>query len=117
MNTDDDDSRWPSWDEPPAENETSYEARMAHIEAVQTRYERMLMSLPHVVGVSIGMAQKDGEYTEDLALIVMVDEKIPLAQLAESAMVPQMIDGVRIDVQQTGPFSTDYNADFISDGL
>ena len=79
--------------------------RMAEISSVQTKYQEELMAYPHVVGVGIGMRQIDGEYTDELSLVVMVDEKIPIAQLAEENILPDELDGIDVDVQETGEFS------------
>jgi hypothetical protein len=73
--------------------------------AAQQKYVDWLMSLPHVVGVGVGFANKDGARTGDVALIVMVDHKVPEAQLAPEAIIPKELDGVRVDVQETGVFT------------
>lgn len=84
---------------------TDNDNRMEEIAQVQTRYIDELMAYPHVVGVGIGLRQQGGEYTDELCLVVMVDEKIPLAQLAPDAILPRELDSVGIDVQETGSFS------------
>ena len=81
------------------------EQRMKEITEVQTKYVDELMQYPHVVGVGIGICQQNGEYTDDLCLIVMVDEKLPIAQLEPESILPTELDGVEIDVQETGSFS------------
>lgn len=81
------------------------DARISEISEVQAKYIDELMAYPHVVGVGIGMRQKDGEYTDELSLVVMVDEKIPLAQLDHNSILPIELEGVGIDVQETGNFS------------
>ena len=79
--------------------------RMQEISDIQARHIDDLMSYPHVVGVGIGMQMLDGEFTDELCLVVMVDEKVPVAQLAEDEILPREIEGVRVDVQETGNFS------------
>lgn len=74
------------------------------LSAVQTKYADALMKFPHVVGVAIGFATVNGEVTEEPALVIMVDEKIPVAQLADDQILPDKLDGVRVDVQSTGTF-------------
>ena len=83
----------------------SNDDRMAEISAVQAKYADELMSKANVVGVAIGMAKKDGNYTDELSLVVMVGEKLPVAQLAPDDLIPSELDGVRIDVQETGSFT------------
>lgn len=78
---------------------------------VQAKYADILMSKPHVVGLGVGYAQKDGQTTPEVAIVVMVDEKLPRAQLAYEDLIPSQLDGIRVDVQQTGAFGTfDANA-------
>lgn len=79
--------------------------RMQEISEVQAQHIDELMAYPHVVGVGIGMRQKAGEYTDEMCLVVMVDEKLPVAQLAEEDVLPDEIDGVTLDVQETGSFT------------
>ncbi len=71
----------------------------------QQKYSDYLMSLPHVVGVAVGYASRNGQREPEIGLVVMVDEKLPVAQLAENEIVPRQLDGVRVDVQQSGVFS------------
>ena len=69
---------------------------------VQARYADMLMAKPNVVGVGIGLAKVNGEYTDEPALVVMVVKKVPVEELAPEELIPQSLEGVRIDVQETG---------------
>lgn len=85
-------------------SEEERQEQMARATEVQAKVAEDLMHISHVVGVGIGLAQKDGQYTGEIAIIVMVDEKLPSAQLAEEELIPSEIDGIRIDVQQTGEF-------------
>jgi hypothetical protein len=55
--------------------------------------------------VGIGIAYKGGEPTQEMALVVMVTQKMPVAQLADNDVLPQDLDGVRVDVQATGGFT------------
>lgn len=79
----------------------------ARLTALQAKYADYLMQYPHVVGVGIGFAQKDGEVTDELCLVVMVNEKINASALSTEEMLPQEIDGIRIDVQSTGHFGAE----------
>jgi hypothetical protein len=69
---------------------------------VQARYADVLMAKPNVVGVGIGLAKENGEYTDEPALVVMVVKKVPIEELAPADVIPRSIEGVRIDVQETG---------------
>jgi len=80
------------------------EETMQHLADVQSRHIEELMSLANVVGTGIGLAMKDGVYTDEPAIIVMVTLKMPLAQLNPMDVVPREIEDCRIDVQETGSF-------------
>jgi hypothetical protein len=78
----------------------------AKISDIQARYVDELMAKPHVVGVGIGMAKVNGEHTNEMALVVLVDKKVPMEELAPADRIPSEIEGVRVDVQETGVFGT-----------
>jgi hypothetical protein len=76
---------------------------------VQQRYENYLMNKPHVVGVGVGYASVHGAQTPEVAVVVMVDHKLPPENLAPMDRLPSRLEGVRIDVQETGAFEA-FNA-------
>jgi len=84
--------------------ENNLEAQIARATEVQARYADLLLSKANVIGVGVGFAQKGGASTHEVALVVMVDEKLPAAQLAADDLLPTELDGVRVDVQATGGF-------------
>ena len=69
---------------------------------IQARYADMLMAKANVVGVGIGLAKDNGEYTDEPAIVVMVEKKVPIEELAPEDIIPRSIEGVRVDVQETG---------------
>ena len=75
---------------------------LARIEAIRAKYEAMLMRKPNVVGVAVGMEMKNGQSTGKPALIVMVSKKVPIAKLHPQAVIPRMLEGVIVDVQEVG---------------
>jgi len=77
---------------------------MQRVSYVQAKYIDELMAKPHVIGVGIGMKQTGGEITDIPALVVMVDEKIPLEDLDEEDIIPAELEGVAVDVQAMGNF-------------
>ena len=79
--------------------------RMTEISEIQAKYVDDLMGYAHVVGVGIGMRQHKDEYTDEMCIVVMVDEKVPVAQLDAESVLPTHLEGVGIDVQDTGEFS------------
>ncbi len=72
---------------------------------VQAKYASELMSKPHVVGVAVGYTSQKGVRSSNVGVIVMVDQKVPAAQLAPGDLVPKELEGVPVDVQETGGFS------------
>ena len=81
------------------------EERSKQIAAVQARFDACLMAFPNVVGTGIGYRHIGGEPTGELCLVVMVRRKVPLAQLAADAALPRELDGVAVDVVESGAFS------------
>lgn len=69
---------------------------------VKQRVEAQLLSLANVVGVGVGLRQKSGEFTDEVALIVMVKKKVNEDELTPEDVVPQEIDGIVVDIQEVG---------------
>jgi hypothetical protein len=57
-----------------------------------------LAALPGVVQVTHGLKLVGGAATDDLAIAVFVDEKLPIADLAPEHVVPPTVEGVPTDV-------------------
>ena len=70
--------------------------------AVKRAYTGQLMSKANVVGVGVGFTKKGGAPTDQVGLVVMVERKLPAAQLDPSYLVPREIEGVPVDVQEVG---------------
>lgn len=75
------------------------------IAAVQSRHDDHLLGFPNVVGTGIGYRQVAGAPSGELCLVVMVSKKIPESVLPAQAVLPRELDGVTIDVIETGAFS------------
>ena len=71
---------------------------------VQEKYNGQLMALPRVVGTAVGLRKRQGQYTNQVAVVVMVERKVPAAQLAPGEAVPRELEGVPVDVMETGRF-------------
>ena len=69
---------------------------------VKEAHEARLMDKANVVGVSVGLRQRGGKRTNDVVLVVMVERKVPLEQLAARDVIPAEIDGIPVDVQEVG---------------
>ncbi|QPC83412.1 hypothetical protein G4Y79_03245 [Phototrophicus methaneseepsis] len=77
---------------------------MKRLTSLQTKYSDQLMTYPNVIGTGVGLAMKNGVYTETPAVVVMVVVKLPESQLAPGDVLPRDLEGERVDVQQTGTF-------------
>jgi len=80
----------------------SQDEKTAKAQLVQKKYTEMLLKIPHVMGVAVGLEKKDGAYTGDVCLVVMVDKKRAAGELAPSDVIPKELDGVKVDVQEIG---------------
>jgi hypothetical protein len=70
--------------------------------AFQQSYARAreaLSRLPNVVGVGLGSKETSRRFTDDLAIIVFVREKIPESQLSADERVPPTFEGYKTDVR------------------
>jgi hypothetical protein len=64
----------------------------------QARFQESLLAKPNVVGVAVGRKNQSGE----LALVTLVEQKLPLAALSADAVIPKQVDGVVTDVVEIG---------------
>ncbi len=81
---------------------TSQQETIERIQAVKAAHEAELLAKANVVGVGIGFRQQKLSRTDDIVLVVMVEKKVPRAQLAPEDVIPGQIDGVPVDVQESG---------------
>jgi len=65
-------------------------------------YKETLIAIPNVVGVGTGYKVRRGQRTDELCIVVLVQEKIPEAGLEVSGLIPQEVDGIMTDVIQVG---------------
>ena len=78
--------------------------RAAEIAAAQARYDEQLLRYPNVIGTGIGYRQRNGRPRDELCLVVMVSNKVPRQKLDADSILPRELDGVPIDVIETGAF-------------
>ncbi len=71
-------------------------------QAVKRAHQAELMGKANVVGVGVGLRQQGGIPTGELAIVVMVRQKVPRAQLTSADVIPTEIEGVPVDVQEVG---------------
>ena len=73
-----------------------------HTQDVKRRYEAELLRKPNVVAVGIGYRTRGGQRTADICIVVSVKAKVPADRLKRGEALPASIDGVPIDVVETG---------------
>ena len=66
------------------------------INAVKMKYEGQLLDLPNVTGVGIG--EKEGKEV----IKVFVKQKVPQAALRPEEIVPKLLEGFEVDVEEIG---------------
>jgi hypothetical protein len=71
-------------------------------QAVKAAHEPGLLRKANVVGVGVGLRRRAGAQSREVAIVVLVRQKVPRSQLAAEDIVPAEIDGVPVDVQEVG---------------
>jgi hypothetical protein len=69
---------------------------------IQAEYQETLLAKPNVVGVAVGYKESDGVISDEPAVVVLVEQKRPLAALSADEVIPREIDGTRTDVYEVG---------------
>ena len=69
---------------------------------VKARYEASLLKKANVVGVGVGFKEQGGKLTDEIALVVNVTRKLPATQLSPQDVIPDNIEGIPVDVRETG---------------
>lgn len=75
---------------------------MEDVRAVKAKYEDSLLKLPGVIGVGVGMRQRGGQWTDEVCIVVSVQNKLPADALDPKEIVPHELDGVPVDVLEVG---------------
>lgn len=70
--------------------------------AIKESYQAQLLAKANVVGVGVGLRQRQGQTTEEIALVVMVSEKISAEKLSLEDLIPAQIEDVPVDVLWVG---------------
>jgi hypothetical protein len=69
---------------------------------VKERHVAQLLSKANVLSVGVGFRQRGGRVTDEVVLVVNVTRKLPLDQLRPEDVVPRTIEGIPVDVHETG---------------
>jgi hypothetical protein len=75
---------------------------LTRAQAVKDLHEKDLLRKANVVGVGVGLRRQGGREIREVAIVVLVERKVPRAQLAPEDLVPSVIDGVPVDIQEVG---------------
>lgn len=78
------------------------QATLDWIRRVKEKYETLLLSKKNVIGVGIGFREKDGQMTDQMALIVSVSKKLSMSEVSAADFIPIKIEGVPVDVKEVG---------------
>ena len=68
----------------------------------QASVENELLSRANVVGVAVGNKGDKSVEGGEKAVVVLVEQKLPLAALSASDVIPKQLDGIRTDVYEVG---------------
>ena len=79
-----------------------HQEAIARVLAVKAKAKDDLLSRANVIGLGIGYKTVGGEQTGEVALVVLVSHKLPLAALTDHDRLPSEIEGVPIDVPEVG---------------
>ncbi|MHA2143067.1 MAG: hypothetical protein ACXADD_16400 [Candidatus Thorarchaeota archaeon] len=79
---------------------------MEEVRRVKAEYEEELLKKAGVVGVAIGHKHVDGKKTTQLCIICYVTKKRVPGELKERDIIPETIEGVPIDVIESGQIQT-----------
>jgi hypothetical protein len=69
---------------------------------VKQQVVNTLLAKKNVVACGVGYKETEGVMTDEPCVVVSVEKKLPLAQLAEADVVPKVVDDVKTDVVETG---------------
>jgi hypothetical protein len=68
----------------------------------QEQHQDEFLAKNNVVGVAVGLKESEGVVTDEVAVVVLVQEKKPLAALSAADLIPKEIDGLKTDVIEVG---------------
>ena len=75
---------------------------MEQVRRVKAQYTDVLFGRRNVVGCGVGYKVTGGVRTDELCVVVSVVQKVSPESLPPGHLVPQTLEGIRTDVQETG---------------
>ncbi len=89
----------------PDSTERNLQTETERIMTVLQEHQAALLAKPNVVGVAVGFQRRAGISTQNLALVVLVENKIPSDLLPPEGQIPATLEGIPVDVQEIGSLS------------
>ena len=75
---------------------------MQRVLEVKRRHEQEFLRKANVVAVGVGHCRRGGVQTKEVCIVVSVKNKVPLSELKPRDIIPAQIEGVPVDVVETG---------------
>jgi len=75
---------------------------LKRIRAIKARHEEQLLAHPGVMSVGVGLRQRGGQPTDEVCIVVMVRDKQVVDNLPPDQALPEQIEGIPVDVQESG---------------
>jgi hypothetical protein len=69
---------------------------------VKRRHEQELLRKANVVAVGVGYRTQGGQRTQEVSIVVSVRKKVPVSELKPVDLIPVSLEGVPVDVVETG---------------
>ena len=77
-------------------------AEFTEVKQAKEAHKESILSLPNLVGVGVGYKAIRQERTDELCIVALVRQKVPLAALAPEARLPPRLDDLTTDVVEAG---------------
>jgi hypothetical protein len=75
---------------------------LKRVRAIKARHEEQLLAHPGVMSVGVGLRQQEGKPTAEVCIVVMVRDKQSIDNLPPDQALPKQIEGIPVDVQESG---------------
>jgi hypothetical protein len=69
---------------------------------VKRRHEQELLRKANVLAVGVGYRKRGGQQTPEVCIVVSVKKKLAASNLKPPDLIPASIEGVPVDVVETG---------------
>ncbi len=76
--------------------------QIKRVRAIKARYENRLLARPGVMSVGVGLCRRDDAPTDEICIVVTVRNKRTIDNLSSDKALPEQIEGVPVDVQESG---------------